>query len=70
MWNKKYFTTLATWKWRQSFVSFDSTYSVTYVIFSYAFDLKDEEGRCYIDSFTELPERDPDEDLETSKQKE
>lgn len=32
--------------------------------------LQDEEGRCYSDSFAELPERDPDEDLETSKQKE
>lgn len=32
--------------------------------------LQDEEGRCLSDSFSELPDRDPDEDLETSKLKE
>ncbi|XP_078341269.1 protein polybromo-1-like isoform X6 [Crassostrea virginica] len=39
-------------------------------LFISTYNHQDEEGRCYSDSFAELPERDPDEDLETSKQKE
>ncbi|XP_021376480.1 protein polybromo-1-like isoform X20 [Mizuhopecten yessoensis] len=39
-------------------------------LFISTYNYQDEEGRCYSDSFAELPERDPDEDLETSKQKE
>ncbi|XP_060077506.1 protein polybromo-1-like isoform X10 [Ylistrum balloti] len=39
-------------------------------LFISTYNFQDEEGRCYSDSFAELPERDPDEDLETSKQKE
>eukprot|EP00105_Crassostrea_gigas_P034204 XP_019918352.1 PREDICTED: protein polybromo-1-like isoform X16 [Crassostrea gigas] len=39
-------------------------------LFISTYNHQDEEGRCYSDSFAELPERDPDEDLETSKQRE
>ncbi|XP_062616162.1 protein polybromo-1-like [Saccostrea cucullata] len=39
-------------------------------LFISTYNHQDEEGRCYSDSFAELPERDPDEDLETSKLKE
>ncbi|XP_069101019.1 protein polybromo-1-like isoform X15 [Argopecten irradians] len=39
-------------------------------LFISTYNFQDEEGRCYSDSFAELPERDPDENLETSKQKE
>ncbi|XP_048738876.1 LOW QUALITY PROTEIN: protein polybromo-1-like [Ostrea edulis] len=39
-------------------------------LFISTYNHQDEEGRCYSDSFAELPERDPDEDLETSKKKE
>ncbi|KAK3103095.1 hypothetical protein FSP39_016403 [Pinctada imbricata] len=39
-------------------------------LFISCYNHQDEEGRCYIDSFAELPERDPDEDLQTSKLKE
>ncbi|XP_052070858.1 protein polybromo-1-like isoform X2 [Mytilus californianus] len=36
-------------------------------LFISTYNYQDEEGRCLSDSFSELPERDPDEDLETSK---
>lgn len=39
-------------------------------LFISTYNYQDEEGRCLSDSFSELPERDPDEDLETSKLKE
>ncbi|XP_071136797.1 protein polybromo-1-like isoform X10 [Mytilus edulis] len=36
-------------------------------LFTSTYNYQDEEGRCLSDSFSELPERDPEEDLETSK---
>ncbi|XP_036370884.1 protein polybromo-1 isoform X2 [Octopus sinensis] len=39
-------------------------------LFISVYNYQDEEGRCYSDSFAELPERDPDEELESGEPKE
>ena len=71
-------TVCITWYLRLSKSAPDGTFLLIIQKYNYltslcwpsGYFLQDEEGRCYSDSFAELPERDPDEDLETSKQKE